>query len=229
MTRHRCEAAIGWLALTAGDALFLWMFLSVASLEVAGNAAMAAGSRQTAERILIFAADWRHGMAGNSPIFMPGFFVLAVAGWYWARAHSLARLVCEGLLALAAGFGLACVATPLGIAVVATAFSRELNLGPPGPAGGVPLWTAVLAGAYTAASWTAFVVASRRALVSRSWRPLTVVPGFFVVLAFSRHWSIDHIAARWGARLVRGDAIALGSLVVIPVIVTMFVKTTRRA
>jgi hypothetical protein len=82
---NRLRATSLWLALVAANAFFLWMFLSVVHLEAPGNVAGGANDTLHLEAVLQFAADWRHGMAGNSPIYMPGFFALAAAAWYWTR------------------------------------------------------------------------------------------------------------------------------------------------
>ena len=44
-----------------------------------------------------FAARWRHGMAGNSPLYMPGFFAVAIAMLVLVRRQELAANACGGL------------------------------------------------------------------------------------------------------------------------------------
>ena len=61
----------------AAQALFLWMFLSADPLEQVAPSAAA----------WRFASDWRHGMAGNSWLYMPGFFATAAALWLYARTE----------------------------------------------------------------------------------------------------------------------------------------------
>lgn len=210
MTTDRLRATGLWLALIAADALFLWMFLSVARLEAAPQ----------------FVADWRHGMAGNSPIYMPGFFALAAAAWYWTRTQSLSRLLIDGVLALAAGSCVAWLAAPIGEAAATAAFAKTSAVNVPWTHS--PVWHAGLIGAYTAACWTVFVVASKKALVLRTFRPFAVVPLPYVALVFARPWTVNGLLGVWGARAADGDPIALGSVVAIPVLTTIFVKTARR-
>jgi len=210
VTTDRRLALSLWFAVVAADALFLWMFLSVARLEAAPQ----------------FVADWRHGMAGNSPIYMPGFFALAAAVWYWTRAQSTPHLLVQGLLALAAGTVVAWLAAPIGEVAATAAFEKTFR----GSVASTPssVWHAGLVGAYTAACWTVFVVASKKALVLRTFRPFAVVPLPYIALVFARPWSVNGLLSVWGARAGDGDPIALGSFVAIPVLTTIFVKTAKR-
>jgi hypothetical protein len=210
VTTNRLQTSSLWLALVSANALFLWMFLSVARLEAAPQ----------------FVADWRHGMAGNSPIYMPGFFALAGAAWYWTRTQSLSRLLVDGVLALAAGSCIAWLAAPIGEAMATAAFEKTSNLTVAKTHS--PVWLAGLIGAYTAVCWTVFVVASKKALVLRTFRPFAIVPLPYVALVFARPWSVNGLLGVWGARAADGDPIALGSLVAIPLLTTIFVKTAKR-
>src|SRR5205085_5367591 len=93
MTRERYGQGARWLALALADALFLWMFLSVAGIDAAGNTLVATGHPDLGHAIHVFAADWRHGLNGHSPLYMPGFFVLTPAVWYWSGKQSVAQLL----------------------------------------------------------------------------------------------------------------------------------------
>jgi len=226
VTTDRVRATGLWLALVAADALFLWMFLSVVQLEAIGQAARGASETWTARPVLQFVADWRHGMAGNSPLYMPGFFALAAAAWYWTRAQSLSRLLIHGVCALGAGACIAWLASPIGEAAATAAFERTFGVNAARLSS--PVWQAGLVGAYTAACWTVFVVASKKALVQRTFRPFAVVPIPYVALVFTRTWSVNGLLATWCVRAADGDPIAVGSFVAIPVLTAIFVKTTRR-
>src|SRR3954452_2707705 len=97
---------IRWAALLlVSKTLFLWMFFSVAPLERMADKgllfACGADARVTAYE---FAARWRHGMASNSPLFMPGFFAVALACWFWSRRKSFRLIILEGALVLALAF-----------------------------------------------------------------------------------------------------------------------------
>ena len=99
------------------------MFLSVAGIDVAGNTLVATGHPDLGHAIHVFAADWRHGLNGHSPLFMPGFFVLTPAAWYWSGKQSVAQLLRGGATALLVGLLLASLAAPIGTAAAANAFS----------------------------------------------------------------------------------------------------------
>src|SRR5687767_1308759 len=85
-------------------AFFLWMFFAAATLERTAELGWISPSPGRDARAVAydFAARWRHGMAGNSPIYMPGFFAVAIAMWFWSAGKSLRRTVAEGLLLVAA-------------------------------------------------------------------------------------------------------------------------------
>ncbi|MDB4871802.1 MAG: hypothetical protein JWL97_2806, partial [Gemmatimonadales bacterium] len=182
--------------------------------------------------IQVFAADWRHGLNGHSPLFMPGFFVLTPATWYWSRQQSIVELIRGGALALFAGFLLALFAAPLGKAAAARAFFDEFHFAvqPDSRA----TWQAAPICAFTAICWTVLVVAIRRAITTGSSRPLALVVSLYALLGFARQWwSVDHFrngndVARWETRAAQGDAVAIGSLVAVPLLGLLLAKTTVR-
>jgi hypothetical protein len=215
-------------ALFAAASFFLWMFLAAAPLEILADTGGLAG-RQGADPVADgyrVAADWRHGMAGNSPLYMPGFFALAVAAWLWGASSRTAasRLVVEGGVVLAAGHVVAWLCSDLGAASVVTACERVagLTVVAPWPA---PPSRAAGQGLYTAATWMVFVVACRRALARRSMRPLGIVPPMAILLAWVRPWTADDFVALWIARASAGDAAALGSAAAIPIVASYLVLT----
>jgi hypothetical protein len=205
------------------------MYLSTAPIDALGEATVAAGQLRLGESMLVFAADWRHGMNGYSPIYMPGFFALGIAAWYWTGRQSVPGLVAGGVIALVAGLAVAWVAMPVGRTSAVAAFAREFHL--PLGAEVSSTWQVVSVSAYTAACWTVLVVGSRKAIAARSLRPLAVAPVLYGLLAFTRRWSFEHLRrgddiARWGKRLTEGDAIAIGSLLAIPLVALILLKTT---
>src|SRR5687768_10596337 len=82
----------------AACTFFLWMFSAAATLEhTAELGGISASTGRDAHAIAYeFAARWRHGMAGNSPLYMPGFFVVAIATWFWCAGKNLMRTLVEG-------------------------------------------------------------------------------------------------------------------------------------
>lgn len=218
-----------WVALALAYALFLWMFLSVAAVDAMGDTWVMAGHSGEGERMLTFAADWRHGMNGHSPIYMPGFFALTIASWYWLQKQPLSFLVGGGLIALIAGFALAWIAAPAGRAAASAAFIREFHVAPGTDIGAT--WAAVPVSAFTAVCWTVFVVACRTAITTGSMRLSALVASLYVVLGFVRHWwTLEHFGkgndvARWATRVTQGDVVAIGSLLAM-LLLAVFLVTT---
>jgi hypothetical protein len=215
-------------AVLGAAAFFLWMFLAAAPLETLADTGGLAG-RQGADVVAEgyrVAADWRHGMAGNSPLYMPGFFALAVAAWWWAESSRTPamRLIVEGGIILVAGLVVGRLCAGLATASVVAACERMagLTVVDPWPA---PASRAAAQGLYTAATWMVFVVASRRALARRSLVPLACVPPMAVLLALVRPWTADDFVALWIVRATAGDPVALGSAAAIPVLASCLVLT----
>lgn len=232
MRRDSFARGARWLALALADALFLWMFLSVADVDVTGTNLVAAGHAALGQAIQVFAADWRHGLNGHSPLFMPGFFVLTPAAWYWSRGQSIAELLREGALALLAGFFLALFAAPLGREAVARAFFGQFHFTLQQDFRETLRVVPICA--FTAICWTVLVVAIRRALATGVSRSLALVVVLYALLGFARHWwSLDHFrngndVARWEARAAQGDSVAIGSLVAVPLLGLLLAKSTVR-
>jgi hypothetical protein len=230
MKGKRFAHAARWLALALAYALFLWMFLSVTGVDVAGNALVATGHPGLGHSVHVFAADWRHGLNGHSPLFMPGFFVLTPAAWYWSGRQTAAQLLLGGTTALLAGLVLALLAAPIGRAAAANAFFDEFHL--TAQSSFREAWRAAATSAFTAICWTVLVVSVRRAMTVGTLRPLALVAGLYLLLGFSRHWwSLDHLrkgddVARWEARVTQGDRVAIASLVAVPVLGVVLATTT---
>jgi hypothetical protein len=215
-------------ALLGAASLFLWMFLAAAPLETLADTGGLTGRQGTdvvAEGYRV-AADWRHGMAGNAPLYMPGFFALAVAAWFWAESSRTPamRLIAEGGMVLAGGHVVGWLCAGFAAASVVAACERLAGLTV------VDLWPvpparAAAQGLYTAATWMVFVVACRRALARRSFGPLACVPPMAILLALVRPWTADDFVALWIARATVGDPVALASAAAIPVVAACLVLT----
>src|SRR4051812_12358893 len=233
MTRERYAQGARWLALALAYALFLWMFLSVTGIDVAGNTLVATGNRDLGHAVHVFAADWRHGLNGHSPLFMPGFFALTPAAWYWSGKQSVAQLLRGGATALLAGLLLAALAAPIGRAAAANAFFDEFHLAV--QSSFRDAWQAAATSAFTAICWTVLVVAIRRAITVGTSRPLVLALGLYLLLGVSRHWwSLDHLkqgddVARWETRAAQGDAVAVASALAVPLLGLVLATTTMSA
>jgi hypothetical protein len=213
-------------ALLGAAGFFLWMFLAAAPLETLADSGGLTGRPRAdvvAEGYRV-AADWRHGMAGNSPLYMPGFFALAIAAWCWAESSrtSALRTIVEGGLLLAGGcvVGRLCAGLATASVVAACARMTGLTVVDAWPA---PPARAAAQGLYTAATWMVFVVACRRALARRSIAPLACVPPMAALLACVRPWTADDFVALWIVRATAGDVVALGSAAAIPLLAASLV------
>ena len=181
------EAARRRTALFAACVLFFWMFLAAEPLEQAGAFAEA--------------ALWRHGMAGNSPLYMPGFFAVAATAWWWARAKRPSRLWIEGSAVVIAACAVAAAFAPL------------------------PTLRTVALATYTLATWTVFVACCQRALAKRTWRALWPIPPMTAVLMVLRTWTLDDVREIWVGRLLQADPVALASSAAIPILVFWMLRT----
>jgi hypothetical protein len=212
------------LAVLCAETLFLWMFLAVAPLEQLADTGLIPVDKREVYR---FAADWRHGMAGNAPLFMPGFLVIAATAWYAVAQQSIAKLAWSLTATLGLALVLAWLAAPIGGAIVLADFARAFGRSPietvPAPA-----FTAVLAGVYTAFTWTTFVVASRYALRRRSVRPLAPVALLGIILAFARPWTVGDFTTLWTTRAATADPTATGSLLATIALGVTLALTERR-
>jgi hypothetical protein len=200
--------------LVLSEALFLWMFLAAAPLEQLAAAGAFGNGSETRLAAFAFAASWRHGMAGNSPLYMPGFFAVAVAVWLWldgAKAVSARRYF--GAL-LAAG-AIAAVTAAASRSLVPDAFESAtgLSVSGPVPAAGP---SAVFMGFYTLLTWTLFVVGCRLALHWRTLLPLLPVIPMTAGLAVLRPWTVDVFTNIWWHRATAGDLVAVFSLIMVP-------------
>lgn len=221
-----------FVVLVGATSFFLWMFLAVAPIETladTGTLRRTDGTDATL-RAYEFAAQWRHGMAGNAPLYMPGFFLLAVSAWLWAgadvSARSIPRRLIEGAVALISGLAVAwIVSRTIGDGMV-PGFEQAAGfpITVPWP---IPSGRAISHGLCTAAAWTATVVACRRALARLSFRPLLVIPPITAALIMIRPWTVNDFVGLWVSRAAAGEGVALGSLLAVPICAWILAITER--
>ena len=185
----------------AAQAAFLWMFLSADPIE----------KTIASEQVLRFAADWRHGMAGNAWIYMPGFFATAAAVWLRSLRGPLAATALDIIIVLPAAFAVAALASAQGTRIAASDLLIATGIALPS-ALPRPSATGALQGLYTLGTWTVFVLACRAALAWRSWRPLLAPAALSVGLALIRPWTVDDFVGLWRIRVAAGDVVACASL-----------------
>ena len=212
-------------AFFVASVLFFWMFLAADALEQLGAADRFRPAGPAArERALSYAALWRHGMAGNSPLYMPGFFAVAAAAWWWSHAKRASRMWAEGSAVVCCSLT---VATMIVMAVddrVVASFEQRFTLQHEGAVPFPSMWAAGVS-AYTLATWTTFVVTCRQALARRAWRSLWPVPPMTLGLIAIRTWTLDDVQTIWFERLLNGNPAALVSSAVIPLLAIWMLRT----
>ena len=202
------------ILLVLSEALFLWMFFAAAPLEQLAAAGAFGDGSEIRQAAFAFAASWRHGMAGNSPLYMPGFFAVAVAVWLWldgVKAVSARRYF--GALFTAAVIAALTAAASQSLVLSAFEDATGLSAAGPVPAAGKG---AVFMGFYTLLTWTVFVVGCRLALHWRTMLPLVPVVPMTAALAVLRPWTVDDFTNIWWHRAAAGDLVAVVSLIMVP-------------
>src|SRR5688572_22067365 len=226
LSRVALRQIAGWTTVVAAQALFLWMFFAAAPLEQLAASGALGPSDTVRGDAFSFAAAWRHGMASNSPLYMPGFFAVAWVTWTFATS-ARRRDVSLFAFGLAVGVGLALAFAPAGANRVIESYSAHSGIQ---LTGSVPLTSgvAIFSGVYTLLTWTAFVIGSRASLARRSVRPLLPVPFLTVVLVLVRPWTVDDFTSIWWQRVRDGQLVAIASVLLIPLVAWLLASRVGR-
>lgn len=209
----------------AANAVFLWMFLAADPLEQLASASLIS-SRTDALAAIGFAAAWRHGMAGNSWIYMPGFFVTAAAAWLHARHAPRTVAAAERIGAGFVAFAVAYAGAVVGSTVVVQAFGAA-HTGGFVTAAPLPSAGGAFNGVYTLVTWLVFVLACREALLRGTFRPFLPVTILTAGLAAIRPWTVDDFTDHWAAGIRSADAPALASLALVFALVALLAASER--
>ena len=203
----------------AACTLFLWMFFAAATLERTAELGgiSAPSGRDARAAAYEFAARWRHGMAGNSPLYMPGFFAVAVAVWLWCGGRSLPRILAEGALLVCAASACAAVLAPLAAPRILDDFVAQEGL-TVSRAATTATWVAYAQGVYSLLTWVTFVVASRVSVRMRTPTPLLIPLVLNLVLALVRPWTVADFTSRWARQTLDGETTAVISFLLVPII-----------
>lgn len=199
--------------------LFLWMFFAAATLErTADLGGVSAPAGEDARAVAYeFAAKWRHGMAGNSPIYMPGFFAVAIAVWFWCAGRSVQRMLAEGAILIIAASVCAALLAPFAAPRVTNAFvtqvgftvSRVTSSG---------TWVASAQGVYSLLTWSIGIIAVRLSIRLRSLKPLLIPLVLNLVLALVRPWTVADFTSLWVKQALEGETVAVISFLLVPII-----------
>ncbi|MFN2498069.1 MAG: hypothetical protein ABR557_03175 [Pyrinomonadaceae bacterium] len=198
---------------------FLWMFFAAATLEqTAEVGGISASPGRDAHAVAYeFAARWRHGMAGNSPLYMPGFFAVAIASWFWCVGKSLTRVLVEGLLLLATAAVGAALLAPYAAPRILSDFAAQEGF-TVSYAASSGTWISSAQGVYSLLTWSTGVIASRWSIRLRSLKPLLVPLGLNLVLAFVRPWTVADFSSRWLRQALDAEPTAVISFLLVPLI-----------
>lgn len=198
---------------------FLWMFFAAATLEhTADMGGISASAARDAHAVAYeFAARWRHGMAGNSPLYMPGFFAVAIAAWFWCAGKSLTRLLAEGVALLAGAAVFAALLAPYAAPRILSDFVAQEGFSVTNAASS-GTWIAWAQGVYSLLTWSTVIIASRWAIKLRSLKPLLIPLGLNVVLALVRPWTVADFTSQWVRQALDGEPIAVISFLLVPLL-----------
>ena len=216
----RRDVALGTSAFMLVTCIFfLWMFFVAATLERTADMGWISASAGTDSRPVAyeFAARWRHGMSGNSPLYMPGFFAVAIASWFWCDKKSLLRILSEGLTLLVVAAVCAAVLAPYAATRIVSSFSEQaaVSVSQFCTAG---TWIAWAQGFYSLLTWTTVIVASRWSIKLRSPKPLLIPVVLNFVLAFVRPWTVADFTSQWLKETLAGEPTAVISFLLVPIL-----------
>jgi hypothetical protein len=199
--------------------LFLWMFFAAATLErTADLSGISAPPGHDARALAYeFAAKWRHGMAGNSPLYMPGFFAAAIAIWFWCAGRSLPRILAEGAILISAASVCAALLAPLAAPRILNDFVAQegITVSDSTSSG---TWVAYAQGIYSLLTWSTFIIASRLSIRLRHPWPLLIPLVLNLVLAFVRPWTVADFTSRWMRQTLDGEPTAVSSFLLVPIL-----------
>ena len=201
----------------AACTLFLWMFFAAAALErTADLGGISAPPGRDARAVAYeFAAKWRHGMAGNSPLYMPGFFAAAVAIWFWCAGKSLPRILGEGFVLVSAASLFAAALAPVATPHILKGFVEQEGVAVSYSTSSWT-WVASAQGVYSLLTWGTFIIALRLSVKLRTPRPLLVPLILNVVLALVRPWTVADFTSLWVHQALNGESTAVLSFLLVP-------------
>jgi len=203
----------------AACTLFLWMFFAAASLEQTAAIGGIEGptGQDTRAPAYEFAAKWRHGMAGNSPLYMPGFFAAAIALWFWSDRKSIRRLLVEGSILLSTASLCAALLAPIAARRILDAFVLQegFSISHAELSGS---WVASAQGIYSLVTWSTVIIASRWAIRLKSLKPLLIPLALNLALAFLRPWTVADFTSLWMRQTLAGETVAVFSFLLVPII-----------
>ena len=215
--------AVKLLGLFLTQTFFLWMFFTAGSLERLAELDLISGPPGVAVKPLAFAfaARWRHGMTGGWPLYMPGFFVTAIAIWFWVYGLTWRRIIAEYAVMMGLAMVVALLFSRGSSSFIAEAFQQQTGLRCEAQD-----WTVagrVLGqGLFTLINWSSFVGACQFCLVRKSLRPLWLPAGLSLVLVLIRPFTADEFTRFWLQQIRQGEGVAIVSALLLPLLAAWF-------
>jgi hypothetical protein len=217
------------LLLLGAHTLFLWMFFCGESVEQTATHGLMRGYAdedlpRTAE---IFAARWRHGMAGNSFLYMPGFYAVGVITWMWSIRRSIIRMLLEASILMTAATALGAWFAPWGAPAAIHGFENATGASVVAIAGGFTPASAAEA-IYTLITWSVGMVCGRIAVSCRSLKPLILPIVLNIILLMVRPWAVNGYTSQWIRDILLGLPEAILSVMVAPVLLALLIGFQMR-
>lgn len=214
------------LGLFLAHTFFLWMFFTAGGLERLAELGLIAGAQEAEMKRLAFefAAQWRHGMTWGWPLYMPGFFVTAIAVWFGAYGLTWRKVVIESAVMMALAVLAALMLSRYSTSLVVDAFQSQTGLRCARP-DGVVAWRVIGQGLFTLINWSSFVAACQLCLTRKSFRPLLLPAGLSLLLIYIRPFTADEFTTFWVQQIREGEFVAIFSALLIPTLAALFLWT----
>ena len=154
-------------------------------------------------------------MAGNSPLYMPGFFLVAAFTWTWSLGRPVRRLVFEWLVLASISALIAGCLASFGAARAISAFERSSGLR---CIGALPGFTCAGAGAaiYTLFTWSAGIECAQLSIARRSILPMGIPVVLNIMLARIRPWTVGDFTNQWIQDVLKMKHAAILSTLAVP-------------
>jgi len=198
------------LFLLVAQIVFLTTFLAAEPLEILADM----GQIQARETAYQYASRWRHGMAGNWPMYMPGFFGVAISVWFWALRRTPRQMIRESAVLMVVALVVALLLQPLGAAAIAGQFQAETGLLTNVGVSRVPSNTAIgiFRSIYTLLTFAVGVVSIQIAIDRRRPWPLLLPLVMNLILAAIRPWTVGDFTNHWIRQTLDLNPVATFSL-----------------
>jgi hypothetical protein len=198
------------LFLLVAQIVFLATFLAAEPLEILADT----GQIQARETAYLYASRWRHGMAGNWPMYMPGFFAVAISAWFWALRRTPRQMIQQGLGLMLVALVVALLLQPLGAAAVAGQFQAETGLLTSDALSRLSSNTAIgiFRSVYTLLTFTVGIVSIQIAIDRRRPWPLLLPLVMNLILAAIRPWTVGDFTHHWIRQTLDLNPVATFSL-----------------